>query len=882
MKNYDIGIDLGTTFSVISVAGEVELTEEYGNEAIYLENFKVSIIPTPENNPTFPSVIVKDPDNPKEYIVGSPAKDAAEKGKEPVMFSKRYIGTTEKLKLEDETLTAKQAAVIILKYLKHCAERALGGSISRAVITHPAFFDRSQIEETREAAIEAGFDMGDPDQLVQQVMMEPAAAAMAYVKQDDKDPLKIMVYDLGGGTFDVTILERKAGVIGLKAFEGNNTLGGYNFDKALANWIIEKCKGKNRIIVYNENDPVSRGQYTRLLHYAEEVKEQLAHQGHKKKIKKEISCNFLTDDKGNTIQFKEKISQEDFVALIKDDLDYTIERCRECLKKASMKISDLDYILLVGGSTHGPWITELIEEAFGVTPLMHDPDISVAAGAAIQASQLPVVTEGEIKFVLNSKSKSVLRRIDISGSITDTGKYKLDDLTVMLRTSDQTLSHPPLEQKPDIIFQDVLLDECNPTEFKLEINNKDGINLLTHDFSVAYNPEIDEGGVIQCKVLPKPLFLRTLKGMVPLLDEGEELPNDVQSKHVIKKASNVISIDVFQGKEKAGEIVISDVPVEAVEDTIILLGLTITERCEIRGKAQLLKPSWDRYGKKQDLKLVAKDHPDLISEHEISVKFPPVTIPTIDELRQRFQKAEIERENEISSTDNAVKKTKLTGAGGKSARNIKKKLDDIKPDRQGILQDIITHENLIHEEEDEMQPPWSDFASLLLECRQIITETDKPSVKKYESVVDSVEKEGKTAYDTKNEKKWIQVNNSLESTLNKLKAIAGGGGGGNGDKLPPTYKLKEYFMMEVSKTRGDLEQAVETNIEIIGLAKYETGWKNYSEEIHDDLNKMDDSIEKVPDDMDNKQALARLQQITGKLKKLEKKIKIVREALETE
>jgi molecular chaperone DnaK (HSP70) len=151
----DIGIDLGTTFSVIAVRGKVNLAADYPPPT-YLPECDVTIIPTPQGDYTFPSVLWWDPAEPDTYLVGSEAKQKAEEGKRPILFSKRSIGTAESLRLSGRIFTAKEVAVQFLKYFKSCAEQALGHAVERAVVTHPAYFDRNQVQQTLEAAQEAG------------------------------------------------------------------------------------------------------------------------------------------------------------------------------------------------------------------------------------------------------------------------------------------------------------------------------------------------------------------------------------------------------------------------------------------------------------------------------------------------------------------------------------------------------------------------------------------------------------------------------------------------------------------------------------------------------------------------------------------------------
>ncbi|HEV7406090.1 MAG TPA: Hsp70 family protein, partial [Chthoniobacteraceae bacterium] len=239
----DIGIDLGTTYSVIAIKGRVELQPSYGKKGIYVEECDATIIPTPAGDPSFPSVFWVDPADGR-IVIGMEAKRKAEDGGAPIMFSKRAIGTMELLPLHDRSYTAQEVAGHILRHLKECAEAALGRPVRRAVVTHPAYFERNQVEETRAAAVAAGFDMRDD----RQMMMEPAAAALAHTCTIQTDPLTIVTYDLGGGTFDVTVLQRKEGVIRMLSFDGDHLLGGYNFDRALVQWILDKLREKGRTI----------------------------------------------------------------------------------------------------------------------------------------------------------------------------------------------------------------------------------------------------------------------------------------------------------------------------------------------------------------------------------------------------------------------------------------------------------------------------------------------------------------------------------------------------------------------------------------------------------------------------------------------------------
>jgi molecular chaperone DnaK len=446
----DIGIDLGTTHSVVGIRGQVELTPGYP-AGDYLPECDVTIIPSPDGDTTFPSILWVDTENHEELLIGYAAKQKAEEGDCPLMFSKRAIGTDQKLKVCSKECTAKDAAAMILSYMKQSAEKSLGKPVERIVVTHPAYFDRNQIEETKQAAIKAGFDMSLPEQ----VMMEPTAAALAYLFSLEQDPVTVMTYDLGGGTFDVTILERQEGVITMKAFDGDPLLGGYNFDKALMQWMLDKASARGRKIAYDADNPEDRGRRARLLMIAERVKINLSDQRSDKVPVAVRAPDVLVDDTGKVIPIQERINREDFRALIRDDLERTVECCHRALAKAGVEPEDLDMILLVGASTFGPWVKDTLKESFDSIEIRYfEPDCCVAAGAAIQASLLPPLAHGSgIRLTLEVPKSSALPSINVSGEVSmEDGTRLADDLRADLHvylTSADGVTLDPIEIQPN-------------------------------------------------------------------------------------------------------------------------------------------------------------------------------------------------------------------------------------------------------------------------------------------------------------------------------------------------------------------------------------------------------------------------------------------------
>ncbi len=349
-----IGIDLGTTNSCVAV----------------LEGGEPKVIPNAEGNRTTPSVVAFKGD---EELVGEVAKrQAVTNVKNTISSIKRKMGTSEKVEANGKKWTPEEISAKILAKLKKDAESYLGEKVTKAVITVPAYFNDAQRQATKNAGKIAGLE-------VERIINEPTAAALAY-GLDKQDQLQtILVYDLGGGTFDVSILELGDGVFEVKSTSGNNRLGGDDFDERIVNYLVDEFKKENGIDLSKDKMAMQR-----IKDAAEKAKKDLSSM-----TTTQISLPFIAQNDDGPVHLDMNLTKAKFEDLCRDLFDSTLEPVRKALKDAKLKASDIDKVILVGGSTRIPYIQELVKKELGQEPNKSvNPDEVVAMGAAIQGGVL--------------------------------------------------------------------------------------------------------------------------------------------------------------------------------------------------------------------------------------------------------------------------------------------------------------------------------------------------------------------------------------------------------------------------------------------------------------------------------------------------------------
>lgn len=754
-----VGIDLGTTYSAVAIPEERAevgflVTRGCPGCSIIVDKLKRRITP---------SVVAEDERG--NIIVGHSAKNRAGLSPEPIMFAKRYMGEDKTFPLGKQgALRPEEVSAHVLRYLKSVAEERLRESVEEAVITVPAYFSLRAKQMTEKAGELAGLR-------VLQTAPEPVAAALMYCAGDPRDPLRIMTYDLGGGTFDVAILEKRDGVIStdsILAFDGDRFLGGYDFDKILALWIMDQLVARGYALKLNLEAPADKVIFAKLMIYAERAKIKLSDDEHHDIH--EVTTG-ITDHSGNPVVIEElTITREQFEAMIGKEVEYTIELChRARTEKAARPIErdQFDEILMVGGSSRIPLVARRLEQEFGRKPKLVEPDLCVALGAAILADTKPKAF-GRLK--LNPiPAETDLPTLTIAGQVLPgDGLAAVENCTVTLGAKDDSYSATRTTgPEGNFAFDRVDLPAEEKTDFVLMATSPQGREVARHEFSVKQTQMVKGGGLVQpvTNMLAKPIGILDVDGLHEIAPARTPLPYE----KVIRDAktmdtSGEIRIPIVEENTRLGEIVMRDIPTTLPVGSSVEITLTMQENYQIRGRAYV---------------------PAIARDATVVIDIPVPPQKTLEELRREYETLAARAKDALGSASRGVL------FGDAKAKRLKGRMTAAQEMLQGRapepakIQDCLDEiESLIREIAAgwRPEPPRAAFEQKASEAHDLLDRAikKKPKVAEegYDKQLQAIRSEAEKAYTTQNTAAWKESFTKVVALCDRLESLIDTDGNG--------------------------------------------------------------------------------------------------------
>jgi len=757
-----LGIDLGTTYSVVATPQKLE--------GKYFQNVRgVTVIKDSSNQRLTPSVVALSPQG--ELVVGRRAKSLAGRSPAPILFVKRHMGEDTELELGDRRLLPEMVSAEILRFLKEMVEKQLGEEVEEVVVSVPAYFDTGQKQKTREAAELAGLTVGE-------IVQEPVAAALSYCAEDERDPLTLMTYDLGGGTFDVSLLRRKEGTFEILEFDGDPRLGGCDFDKRLARWIVDRLSAGYAL----DLDPQSP-EWSQVLLWAETAKLKLT--DHELFEIRELNTG-IVDARGEPVSVDGlEISRETFENLISEDVERTIQLCRRALEKAELRPEDLDEIVMVGGSSRIPLVSRRLEEEFGRRPRLADPDLAVAVGAAIVARSLgrrvgplkldPIPeSTGLAALQLTGKVEPSPRRPAVAGC----------RLTLVPADGSSTQSRT-VGDDGGFLFQVPLVVGADH-ELSLRVETHDGTELFTHRFTVRRHAvdAVPEQGVPDVlpptNVLAKPISIMTVTGLKAVAEAKTALPYEAQVPARTTDQTGEVHVPIYEADREIGEIVVEAVPRDLPVGSRVEIWLTLRSDFFIDGRATI---------------------PAAGIESRTSIRIPPIRVKSLGELQEEFLVLDRRSSEALAQADRgqAFKIAPPLKAALKRARQLLYEERDPEPAKaQELLAEIEGHLRQLSTWRPD--PPVEQFEATRRELAEELLPqlgTGNRGKVEHEARFKAIVEMAEEALEAKNEAGWGDANRRLDdlrerilSTLEERHRRASGDGGAKQPPEPRALKLK--------------------------------------------------------------------------------------------
>jgi cell division ATPase FtsA len=782
-----VGIDLGTTNSVVAIA------EARQGKGFFITPKcpSVSVITDKLDRKFQPSVVAV-LDERGNHLVGDSAKARAGMEPPPIMFAKRWMGEEHPFNLgRYGILKPEDVSARVLAHLKKIAEEQLGETVEEAVITVPAYFNTKAKQMTGEAAklvSEVLKREGGKAKLnVKQLALEPVAAALMYCSGESRDPLTIMTYDLGGGTFDVAIMEKKDGFItsdSIISFDGNPKLGGYNFDRKIAFWMVEQLNSKGYDLDLDLSNPRDNVIFAKLMVIAEETKIKLS----KKEvveIQEPASTSGIKDHAGESVELAMQLTRDQFEDMIHDEIEETIKISQRTLtknEKRKLTPAQIDEIVMVGGSSRIPLVTRRIQETFGKTPLLVEPDLCVGIGAAIIAgAPLPVFGHLQIKDIPEETDR---RDFTVTGSV-EAGRdlAKAEGCRITLRSDDGSVNQSrTVAADGKFAFVRVPLVTNAVTAFKVSGTSPSGKDIGVRDFSVR---QVSKVGISIAKpkttripdVVARPIGVMMRDGAHVIAPAGTQLPFSKEITARRGDSTAAIRIPILDDNAELG-VIVMDVPVD------LPVGSEVRIKVNLRGAEESFKIQGEAFV------------PAIQRNADVDIDLPLAKPKPLSQLRRDYELLVSEADDLQSSASAAVTFDKADEIARLQdiLEQLERMFRDPDPDPSDINQKVSEGQTLVKSIGGSWKPSPTreEFDAKAQETNDEIEalHKEKPQTQKdgYDQQLDAIRGEASKAYAAQDQAQWELSFKNVVGLCDRVHK-ARGKKGGDGPPPPPGLVL---------------------------------------------------------------------------------------------
>jgi molecular chaperone DnaK (HSP70) len=748
-----VGIDLGTTNSCVAIPESVEVhrKDELVKEGRLLPVRGALVITDSLMATTTPSAVWVDVDG--SVVVGALAKQKTKVSGEPrpALFFKRLMGIDQRVVAGHGEMSPEEASSHVLRYLKDLAGEVLGVEVTRAVVTVPAFFAMNAKQATAEAGALAGLEVVD-------TLLEPVAAALMYTRTTTLErPTTFLVYDLGGGTFDASVVVWTPDVgFEMKAFDGDTSLGGYDFDRAIVNQMIDELGGRYDLDLDLEGSASDAALFYRLLVYAEVAKQDLT-----RERQTTIVDNLSEDRAGTPMSILFAVTRPQFEEWIDDRIEKTLASAERALERAGVEPGRLDHIIMVGGSSEIPVVAQRLEERFGKTPQKIEPHLCVAVGAALKAATVP--RHSEYLRLDRVPERTALESIDVTGEVREGAAVPSTAGATLRLTSDdgQTDMEETSGDGGGFLFEAVPLRPRGANEFTVRLR-VDGSDVDSQRFVVEHTTtenapldDLDESGY----VLPHDVSIETTTGLHLVAPVGTRLPSAQQALLQVADRRGQVRVRVYDGNQPIGEVVVRDLPRDLPIGAPVDVDLVFNRDWTVETTARVKTGATEAVA-------------------AANLEIPKIELPSWDELRATHQELTANWSEKMAvgrPIDVARDGPRITELLGEALDLINEGRGEA-AQRSQVNDRLLETETLIkaiRPEADEggLEPSWDEFESLLAKYADRIDTRGSElgeAAQAHRDAIPALRALGKNAYDAGDAGAWANVIENVKRRIDGL------------------------------------------------------------------------------------------------------------------